>query len=172
MDPITLEKLYAIKRFKRTHFLQNLIQYSLTAFVLVLCVSMVCPSLCSSIKLFFVSLPNIGEFFVGPKFLFVVFNMIVIYLLGESKLMGSAGVAVVSSGSNIYDEYVKERIGFRRPSTLQGKERKKKLDLQGEDYLHGEEEEHALPADELNKRVEDFIARVNKQRLLEETISG
>lgn len=86
--------------------------------------------------------------------------------------MGSAGVAVVSSGSNIYDEYVKERIGFRRPSTLQGKERKKKLDLQGEDYLHGEEEELGLPADELNKRVEDFIARVNKQRLLEETISG
>ncbi|CAA6659972.1 unnamed protein product [Spirodela intermedia] len=30
-----------------------------------------------------------------------------------------------------------------------------------------EEEKNALPAEELNKRVEDFIARVNSQRSLE-----
>lgn len=38
----------------------------------------------------------------------------------------------------------------------------------GEEKERGGEEETSLPTEELNRRVEEFIARVNKQRWLEE----
>ncbi|RWR87012.1 DUF4408 domain-containing protein [Cinnamomum micranthum f. kanehirae] len=199
MDVVALEKLQAMKRYNRkNHFLQRLFQFSLTAFVLGLCASKGLASLCSFMKLFFFgSLPNIGAFVFGPKCLFVLGNMIVIYLVGESKLVGSSSSD--SPTSDAYDEYVKHSRGLIKLSTKERKEKsevslvEENVEVVTETIVEDEEkkgreeekkgredknmkkgvvdldreEEFGLPADELNKRVEDFIARVNEQRKLE-----
>lgn len=142
----------------------------------------------------FVSLPKMGAFVIGPKCLFVVCNMIVIYLVSESKLLGSSASSD-SPTSDTYEEYVKHCKGVR---SLPTKEREEKLEVglieehvevikeaiaeeeeekkkggeedkdkeKGKEHLDGEEE-LGLHADEFTKRVEDFIARVNEQRRLE-----
>ena len=91
-----------------------------------------------------------------------------------------------SSAAEIYDEYAERSRASRRVlSALQeAKEMEKNL---VEESLHkveeekeekeeeeekdgdedGEEDQPGLPAEELNKRVEEFIARINKQRWLE-----
>ncbi|KAJ8634158.1 hypothetical protein MRB53_027494 [Persea americana] len=192
MDVVALEKLQAMKRYNRkNHFLQRLVQFSLTAFVLGLCVSKGLASLCSFMKLFFLgSLPNTGAFVVGPKCLFVLGNMIVIYLVRESKLAGSSSSD--SPTSDAYDEYVKHSRGLIKLSTVERKEKsevsliEENVEVITETIVEDEEkkgredknmkkgvvdldreEEFGLPADELNKRVENFIARVNEQRKLE-----
>ena len=42
-----------------------------------------------------------------------------------------------------------------------------KEEKEEEEEKDGEEDQPGLPAEELNKRVEEFIARINKQRWLE-----
>lgn len=190
MDPVTIEKLRAMKHYRKSNSLQTLVQYYGSAFVLGVCFFMGFSSICSSINLFSVSLSNLRAFFFGPKCLFLLCNLIVIYLVTESKLMGSSPPSALPD-SNVYSEYVKHSQGFRRfSSAVGGKEEEKKLEVikeavvedieevergggevkrkKGDYGLDGEEEEEpGLPTDELNKRVEAFIARVSKQRRLE-----
>ncbi|KAJ8759223.1 hypothetical protein K2173_006683 [Erythroxylum novogranatense] len=155
--------------------------------------------------------------FFCPKWLFIVVNVIVVYLVGESKLLGSPTYSC-SSSAEIYEEYVERSKSFRRSSvssrpqtTEQSKlelnlvenrpvfvdekeegillpaedkhqvpeeeqeEEEKEKDREVEEDCEEQEEkvgeeEIGLPADELNKRVEEFIARINKQRWLEEKL--
>ncbi|OVA09591.1 Protein of unknown function DUF761 [Macleaya cordata] len=207
MDHIYIEKLQAIKaknKFKKNQFLNTLIFYCLTALAcILLCVSPVwLPSLYSSMKVFLsVSLPNFWTYIFNPKCLFIVCNVIVVFLIGESKLFGSKS----SPATEVYNEYVRRsESSIRRLPVLDEKKNTQELKLEfpmmveGVNCAGGEEvkeekrrefvgrgedeekireravedfditEECYLPADEeLNRRVENFIARVKKQRKLE-----
>ena len=204
MDSIKLEKYQAMKRYNyNDNFLLSLIQYSLLLVLLGLFLSspLWLPTLCSSTKLFFIeSLPMVVGIVLGPKCLFLVFNLIIVFLVGESRLSSS------SAKPDIYEEYVTHTKSLERVSSSEdkgyevavvsplvedkkeneeedekeeeeeekeeGKKEERVLnEEEGEEEEFGEDkearEERGLPAEELNKRVEDFIARVNKQRRLE-----
>ncbi|KAI8526817.1 hypothetical protein RHMOL_Rhmol12G0026300 [Rhododendron molle] len=127
----------------------------------------------------FVSLPNFNiPFFSNPKFLFIVGNAIIVFLVGESKLSNpppSPATEIYNEGP--YNEYVGKSI-CEFPSQMEKKgEGKlgtkfltevsaKNIEKQAEEREE-EEEEGGLETEELTKRVEDFIARVNRQRLVE-----
>ncbi|KAF6161529.1 hypothetical protein GIB67_009408 [Kingdonia uniflora] len=200
----TIEKQQALNKYKRNQFLNNLIIYSFTALTCsIFCYnSLWFSSFCSSLEAFlFVYLPNIGILLFSPKCLFVVCNIIVVFLVVESKFGGSRP----SPATEIYEEYVKRSASFKKlPSTpLEKNEEVVKLDLclveesikkviiekgkrEGKDQEEedtndddGEEknekdenldagnEDIGFPTEELNQKVEDFIARINRQRILE-----
>lgn len=228
MAPIKAEKLRAMNSYNKSQFLFNLILQALVA----LTCSLLCsypnwfPSLRYSVKHFlFTSLPNISSFLVNPKCVFIVFNVIVVFLVGESKLVSSKA----SPANEIYDEYVEMSQSLRershstleerkertvetnsdtheeynkRDQSLNGdstllekkeerklemnleedkvnrietkevkKEEVKEVEVEDDDDDAGDdgeaEEEAGLPAEELNKKAEEFIARSNKQMRLE-----
>ncbi|KAF9622296.1 hypothetical protein IFM89_031099 [Coptis chinensis] len=116
-------------------------------------------------------------YMLNPKCLFIICNIIVVFLIGESKLVASKASPV----TEIYNEYVNRSVSLHKLPTLGEKQDKGiKMDVFENGYnvkkvneLNNEEYEgekgggEDLPAEELHKRVEDFIARVNKQRRLE-----
>lgn len=231
MAPVKAEKLRAMNSYNKSQFLYNLVLHALVA----LTCSLLCtypnwfPSLRYSMKHFlFTSLPNLSSFLVNPKCVFIIFNVIVLFLMGESKLVSSNS----SPSNEIYDEYVersqslrgrshstfeerKERTvetnisdtheGYNKgdqslkgDSTLLEKKEERKLEMNlvedkvnrietkeakkeevkevvevedDDDDVDGDdgeaEEEAGLPVEELNKKAEEFIARVNKQLWLE-----
>lgn len=239
MDTIKLEKLQAMKRYRRIQLFQTVFQYCLTFMVVILCLSKSVwfMSLCSAIKAFFLfTLPCVGAYVMTPTCLFVVCNVIVIILVGESKMVGSASSS--SSSSDLYDDYVRQiksrslksvpvvlhQVGQQklleystasRENQLKideendeenehedeekkedeieedpqdqkedrGEEEEEREDEEEEDEASeeeeedkleevnesncGEEEDNYLLTEELNRRVEDFIARVNRQRRIE-----
>ncbi|KAK6149842.1 hypothetical protein DH2020_017367 [Rehmannia glutinosa] len=221
--PIKGEKIQAIKNYKRAQFLYNFILYSLTS--LITCLFFSYSFWFPSIKhLILFSLPeNINSYFSDPKCLFIVANLIIFILIGESKLLRSSNS---SPASDIYDEYIarsrscpkvksnvvipkeKEQEGHKKSMNYEEKtqgniknlsvdDKKKELRVCNSMHIHqnkqkkkglrvskseiwdqkeivkrekikGEiEDQLYMPKEDLNKRVEDFIARVNKQRLLE-----
>ncbi|WOL12627.1 hypothetical protein Cni_G21394 [Canna indica] len=196
MEAVKMEKLRAMEKYRRSQFLHMLIQFVLRVVLLGLFMSSPnwVPSLCSCVKFFFaVCIPNMGAMITGPKFIFMVSNIIVVFLVGESRLSKSA------AQTDVYDEYVtrsqslqgassvevkeNEEAIFVEPSleenkdkdekpeeeegqvTKEGEEDKEKETEQGE--VLQEEEDEGLPAEELNRRVEDFIAKFNMQRKIE-----
>lgn len=174
MDTTKVEKLQAMKRYgRRHHFIRILIQY-LTAIILLglfLSSPLWLSTIFSSLKFFyFVSLPNLRAIVFGPKFLFIVCNLIVVFLIGESKLSKS------SLTHDIYEEYMSRNTNLQRFSTSESKKGSvfEKAFTEGggkgeEEKGTGREEEDGYEdLDELNRRVEEFIARVNKQRRLEQ----
>ncbi|XWS37088.1 hypothetical protein CRYUN_Cryun19dG0012900 [Craigia yunnanensis] len=114
-------------------------------------------------------------------------NLIVVVLIGESKFFASASTL---SGDVHYDEYVDRSRSPQNSSTLEVKKEKKMKPFEEnmkrtslvsvtgrlvekireikkeKNYLEGENE-LILPTEELKKRADDFIARVNSQRRLE-----
>ncbi|KAF9606590.1 hypothetical protein IFM89_026852 [Coptis chinensis] len=210
MDPIKIEKLQAMNKYKKssTQFLKALILYCSTALICsILCLSPFwLPSLYASIKAFlFVSVPNFGVLFINPKCLFIVSNVIVILLIGESKFLSSKS----SPDTEIYDEYVKRSSSLRRhPCSEEIEVKETKLEVclveenenkvirvveeegevkeekggeEDDEEKEGEvkekehekeeafdgEDELGLPTEELNRKVEDFIEKINNQRKLE-----
>ncbi|CAL5398349.1 unnamed protein product [Camellia sinensis] len=176
MDSIEAEKLQAMKNFKKHQFLNNLILHSLTA----LAFSLLCsypswfPHLCSFVK-HFVSL------FFTPKCLFVVGNAIIVFLVGESKLASSRSSPAIHMEKKEEERKLEMNLSEESVNKIEEREEEQvRNDEYGDDGLIGgdnhdnkeeeerdEEEELGLPTEEFNKRVEDFIAKVNKQRLLE-----
>ncbi|GLU06246.1 hypothetical protein SLE2022_232930 [Rubroshorea leprosula] len=229
MGPIKVEKFRATKSYKKKNlFVYNLVLHFLAALICSLLWSYPYrfPSLHSSMKHFcLISLPCIWSSFFNPKCLFVVVNVIVIFLVGESKLVSTSS----SPSDDIYNEYIERSRSLRRSvSTSHDKsmtikdekvEDEKEVELiikevssvenkqeeeeekenhekvetveeedeekekEGEEeaarvpltLMKGEhkerrdkdEEEDELPIEELNKKVEEFIARVTKQWRLE-----
>ncbi|KAJ4710791.1 Zinc finger E-box-binding homeobox 1 [Melia azedarach] len=181
-------KLLAMKNQKKGYFIYNLMIYSLTGLAcsLFCCYPYWFSSLSCSIKQFlFIHFPYIFSSFCNPKWLFIIANVIIVFLVGESNLMSSS--ANSSPANDFYDEYVERcrRIRGTASTFPEKKEEKKPHERQRVDEVkevikakeasvEGEEEkerdgeeEAGLPTEELNKRVEEFIARVNKQRWLE-----
>ncbi|KAK8706487.1 hypothetical protein V6N13_050049 [Hibiscus sabdariffa] len=155
------------------------------------------PPLCSSMEHFLLTfLPCIWSSFSNPKCLFIVVNVIVIFLVGESRVVTGSNKSPV--GGDVYDEYV-ERSRGRARGIEAGTNENKGIDCKEEmvtcesefteDVIRCESESEErtyeniaeengnetvedeqvveLSAEELNKRVEEFIARVNKQRWME-----
>jgi hypothetical protein len=177
-----------INKYKGNQLLDNLFLYSLTA----LTCSLFCysspfwfPSLSSSMKVFlFVSLPKIGSVFISYKFMFIVGNLIVGVLIGESKVFSYSNPSSASD-----HEYINMSQSLQSSSTteVKGEEgttmksveenEKRSTSKDGEDIKEiilaeenkdlDEINDFALPAEELSKRADDFIARVNEQRRLE-----
>ncbi|CAB4280473.1 unnamed protein product [Prunus armeniaca] len=198
MDPIKILKFQAMHKHNKRHHHQpfnNLFLYTLTA----LTCSLFCfsplwlPSLTSSMKAFvFVSVPKISSLFLSSKFVFILGNLIVVALVGESKIFST-----VSSASNIVDQYesMKRCQTLQSSSTHHQKEPKNmstfveekvllKRTCGYEEAIEGrgwdeESEEVVVKVKEdideddddddqkLNQRADDFIARVTERRLFE-----
>lgn len=71
---------------------------------------------------FFDFLPNIYSFFFSPKFLFVMGNIIVIILVGESKLRAT-GSSCSSPANEIYDEYLERSRSLKRSHEMEKNEK-------------------------------------------------
>lgn len=233
------EKFQA-KKYRKSLFLPNLLLHLLAG----LACSLVSfnifwlPSLCSTMKNFLIiSLPCMwSSFFSNPKYLFIVVNVIVIFLVGESWLLGPSssptrdihyeymersrslqGVSVFSHLERTRQPQKKrveeveneaelkvvntnedkevnskeeneELVEMMKEQKFGGREEKEEVEVKevirsdvneaktfqtvDEEEAYEEkgeivEEEVGIPTEELNKRVEEFIARVNKQRWLE-----
>ncbi|KDP22591.1 hypothetical protein JCGZ_26422 [Jatropha curcas] len=193
MDLIQLQKFHAIKRSKKHQLLDKFFLYMTVLTCSLFCSSPFWfPSLFSSIKLLlFGSLPKISSVLLSAKFIFIFGNIIIILLIGESKFFASKTLPAPSDV--YYNEYVNRKRGLQTSSTPQEKKEKEKeivfkenasktcgggkmeVRVWGEEKLElvnarenlDGEDDFNLPTEELNKRADDFIARVNRQRRLE-----
>lgn len=116
-------------------------------------------------------------------------NVIVVALIGESRLGGSKEQP---PAREIYDEYVRRNDAIRREAEVGGEaahgvidEEKKMSKVIVKELERGfksetiecvndereQEEDEELRNEELNRRIEDFIVRVNRQRWLEARLS-
>ncbi|KAL5226903.1 hypothetical protein ABZP36_015168 [Zizania latifolia] len=176
MDPISIEKIRAMRKcsnYKRQQMLATLAIYMVATTVLCLLLTspVWLPRLCSLMAFFFLTtLPDLAmAFLLSPKCLFVVGNLIVAFLVGESRLAPRARGEPASLVNDIHEEQVKRNAATSAKATtavvaidhnaLVGEVG------QGEEEEDGEEEGEE---EELHKRVEDFIARVKKQRRMED----
>ena len=195
MDLIKLREIHAINKSKKYQLLDNFFLYSFT----VLSCTLFCsspfwfPSLFHSMKLFlFVSLPKLSSILLSPKFIFIVGNLIIFVLVGESKYFTSNSP---SATAVYYDEYIDQKKSLQTTSASVEEKKEVKMEesfkekqsktcesgennggkglCEGNLKVHKEredlegEEEFSLPTEELKKRADDFIARVNRQRMLE-----
>lgn len=127
--------------------------------------------------LLFVSFPKVGFMIISPKLLFILGNLIVVILIRESKFFASD----TSSASKVYyDEYIskcKSTGVHQNFSTLEVEKIKEKkqekycseetVKLENNETEELVDRHFAFPAEALNKRADDFIARVNKRIRLE-----
>ncbi|ONI07935.1 hypothetical protein PRUPE_5G148200 [Prunus persica] len=202
MDPIKILKFKAMHKHNKRHHqpFNTLFLYTLTA----LTCSLFCfsplwlPSLTSSMKAFvFVSVPKISSLFLSSKFVFILGNLIVVALVGESKIFST-----VSSASNIVDQYesmkrcqtlqsssthhqkepknlstyVEEKVLLKRTcgdeEAIEGKgwdEESEEVVVKVKEDIDEDEDEDDDDDDDqkLNQRADDFIARVTERRLFE-----
>ncbi|KAI3727069.1 hypothetical protein L1987_66878 [Smallanthus sonchifolius] len=173
MDPLRIHayKVHAIKKHKRQQFVGTVLLYSLTTLACTLFCSspLWYPPFCATFNvIFFLALPKICSFFFTSKVLFIVGNLIVIFLVGESKFFASKSKALHADYSDIFYDKYKSNISEPRAKKERGVATcslELHEDLELEDLGLGEEA--SLPAEELNKLADDFIARVNRQRKLE-----
>ncbi|KAL2253787.1 UNVERIFIED_CONTAM: hypothetical protein Sindi_0173400 [Sesamum indicum] len=197
-----------MKNYERAKFLYGFVLYSLTS--LITCAFVSYNFWSPFVKYSLSSFSDDIFFLFNAKFFFVVGNLIVFILIGESKLKRPL---CSSPASDIYDEYVaRTHTSYRKviksdrsmqtlniekkkhgnveermcnedkkkemrvcKSSMHHEEKKREMRVcKSEGVIvikkgktKGKKEEVYMSRDELNKRVEAFIARVNKQRLLE-----
>ncbi|KAE8661717.1 Hydroxysteroid dehydrogenase 1 [Hibiscus syriacus] len=184
-------KFQAIKKSKKQQFLDKVLLYTFIAFTC----SFFCsspfwlPYLLSSFNNFLiVSSTKMGSIMYNPKLLFFLGNLIVAVLIGESKFFARFS----GSGDVYYDEYVDHHrsptpgnysiLEVKREMKTKHCEENVKVatSFQVEDHIREVkkeknepegEHEAVLPTEELKKRADDFIARVNRHRRLEATLS-
>ncbi|KAF3320026.1 hypothetical protein FCM35_KLT21727 [Carex littledalei] len=172
MDSHKIEKILAMKKYKRGTQEQNLIlrvptivKYALTTLTLLLFASnpVWVPEILGHLRLvLYASLPNMFSFFLGPKFLFIVCNLIVVILVSESKF------SQVPSARDMYEEELRKNLSYKmpRPSVAKVSVGGDEVREKEEDIFVGEVEEEGDVV-ELHKKVEDFIAKVKSQRRVE-----
>ncbi|KAG0446562.1 hypothetical protein HPP92_028769 [Vanilla planifolia] len=110
-------------------------------------------------------LEKAGAIVYSPKCLFLICNVIVMVLVRESKLSKSP------NHSDIYEEIVNRNRRLQRPLEMEIIDRREE-EVEEEESFRGVEGMEGKGLEELNKRVEDFIARVNRQRMLEARLVG
>lgn len=147
--------------------------FSLSLFIVVVfCVIVVFCSfrLQASNTLFFFTIPRDITYILNPKVLFVLTNVIVIILIGESRFSRSRSSLPASElckqytvRSHSYGSWshgnVKIEMGYQR------------IPIENIDLPRLEDDKRyklsQLQLDSLNQRADDLIARVNRQRRLE-----
>ncbi|OAY67558.1 uncharacterized protein LOC109727444 [Ananas comosus] len=176
------------KRRKQFNIIPTLLKYLVGVLLLGLFLSspLWLPKLSSSLNLFVVVvLPNVAASLFGPKCLFVVCNLIVVFLVSESRLSGTYSMP------DMYEEFVRRTaVGSRTSSNSttvadkrgsafmqiglvggveegEGKGGGEVEGVEGGCCWEMEEEDDEDLVHEWNRRFEDFIARVRKQRRLE-----
>ncbi|XP_009760327.1 uncharacterized protein [Nicotiana sylvestris] len=214
MDSLQMKKIQAINKQR---LLNKLMLYSFTALSCSLFLSspLWYPILRTFVKvLLFDSLPKVGALFFSPKCIFIVGNLIVIVLVGESKIFKSRSSSLASNVNlNYAKEQEKEEKDQKNFIFLAGeskifrsshyslpfngielnhevqeeefcgygdKEEDQKIrenctrkcgdnEKDQEEKCKGDYQEFKFGAEpnELSKRADDFIARVNKQIRLE-----
>ncbi|EXB25265.1 hypothetical protein L484_010133 [Morus notabilis] len=186
MDSIKIEKINAIKKYKMNQLLKNLFLYSMTGLALLFySTPFWLPTISSSMEvLFFVYVPKLKSVFFSSKFVFVLGNLIIFALIGESKIFSSD----TSPPSEAYfEEYISRKRNLQKFSAPQEKkekciieedetkgficEYKAKLEVKTRRKIYKDLDDDyggvTLPTEDLKKRADDFIARVNKQRIFE-----
>ncbi|KAJ3678249.1 hypothetical protein LUZ60_002052 [Juncus effusus] len=168
MDPLKMEKIQAMKRYKRGTQEKPFVNYAVTTLILVLFVfsPIWIPEFLTTLKLFLLeSLPSMVTFLFGPKFFFIICNVIVLFLVLESKL--SRGPSLC----DVYEEKVRNNLSYsyKKPCNVEtktyflGEEERERDQGEKETYLGFVDEERDL--NNFHKRVEDYIARgVNEQK--------
>ncbi|KMZ57094.1 hypothetical protein ZOSMA_89G00460 [Zostera marina] len=188
MDPVMIEKLHAMKRYRssKKSFVHSFLKCALSIFFFgaFLSCPLWLPKLFNSWVIHFVfgSIPSmIKSFIVSTKCLFVLCNIIVIVLVGDSKRLGGGGVPM----TDIYEEYARKnkRSEIIRPKKLYTLKETEEVNRESDQESEEEEEEDAdteaeadkeegisfdgdgeeEDPDELNKRAENFIAMMNNQ---------
>ncbi|EES01991.1 hypothetical protein BDA96_03G440300 [Sorghum bicolor] len=182
MDPISMEKIRAMNKYNKSRRqlqLPTLSVYMAATFVLCLLLTSPAwfPRLCSALGFFFLTtLPDmVKAFLLSPKCLFVVGNLIVAFLVGESRLAPKRDDdhQQPSLVNEIHEEHVKKNTAMATKETTAAAVAVVAADHSAfvgaavveEEVMEVKEEEGE--EEELHKRVEDFIARVKKQRKLE-----
>nr|ACG33503.1 hypothetical protein [Zea mays] len=174
MDPISMEQVRAMNKYRKSRRQPHLPTLYMAVTFVVLCLLLTSPAwfprMCSALGFFFLTtVPDlVTAFLLSPKCLFVVGNLIVAFLVGESRLAprrGDDDDDRPSLVNEIHEEHVKKNAALTAAtaaavaqadhSAFVGAVRERVVEVK-------EEEE-----EELHKRVEDFIARVKKQRKLE-----
>ncbi|XP_062230058.1 uncharacterized protein LOC133927622 [Phragmites australis] len=174
MDPVRIEKIRAVNKYGRSRrqqqqqLLPTLTIYMVATFVLCLLLTSPVwfPRLCSLLSFFFLTtLPDLATaFLLSPKCLFVVGNLIVAFLVSESRL---ALRTDHSSVSEIHEERVKRNEATIAKATTAAVVTTDHSAFVGAVEEGEEVKEEEGEEEELHKRVEDFIARVKKERKLE-----
>jgi len=191
-----MKKIQAMKRYKKQQFLNNLYVYFVSALTCsVFCFVTFCmPYLSSLLRVFFlVHISSLVPVLLSSKLLFIIGNLIIFFLVVNSRILSSdpSSTPVV-----YYDEYIRSsQTPKPRVTTVevcnQGKALLEKhvvgenLDInstekgtetfkEDDDNIDAGDGQRLIPSclipscsDELNKRADDFIARVNRQRRLE-----
>ncbi|WMV20945.1 hypothetical protein MTR67_014330 [Solanum verrucosum] len=92
MDSLQMKKIQAINKYRKQCLLNKIMLYSFTSMTCILILSspLWYPLLRAFIKsLFFDSIPKLGALFFSSKCIFLIGNIIVIVLVGESKIFKS-----------------------------------------------------------------------------------
>ncbi|KAK7399253.1 hypothetical protein VNO78_10432 [Psophocarpus tetragonolobus] len=162
MDPTQMKKIEAMNRYKikKREFLDNLAFYFLSGSVFC-CVTLFLPYLSSVM----VHISCLIPVLLSSKLLFIIGNLIIFFLVLNSRILSSdsSSTCVV-----YYDEYIQssQTTKLHIPSP-EGKGCVQKATEASKDAcLYGDQQKF-FPSDELNRRADDFIARVNRQRRLE-----
>ncbi|TMW83955.1 hypothetical protein EJD97_000361 [Solanum chilense] len=201
MDSLQMKKIQAINKYRKQRLLNKIMLYSFTSMTCILILSspLWYPLLRSFVKsILFDSVPKLGALFFSSKCIFLVGNIIVIVLVGESKIFKSSsnvlkqsyaaeqedddknfifvtGECTIStskySSSSSLPVSVNLKFGAEQEEEFCGYDSKQEEEEKGSvkgnyctsNYIENEETEH----NELSKRADDFIARVNNQIRLE-----
>lgn len=182
---MNIEKYQAMKKYKNSKIrkcISNFIQISTLIVMLGLFLSspLWLPIFFTHIQIFFMqTLPIIIDVVLTPTCLFVLFNLIIIFLISESRFSSSS-----AQSTDIYQEYVTHSKNIRSvvigddavksevalssnlapiEDSKENKEEEESEILEEEE----EEEEDQEDREKLHKRVESFIAKVNMQRRIE-----
>ncbi|KAG5029922.1 hypothetical protein AAZX31_05G189800 [Glycine max] len=197
MDPTQMKKIQAMNRYKKRQFLDNLYFYFLSALTcsVFCCVTLCFPYLCSLLRVFFmVHISSLIPLLLSSKLLFIIGNLIIFFLLVNSRILSSDSSS--STCVVYYDEYIQScqtmKPQIPSPEVNESKTLLEKhvgenedvnsVDFKGkwgiekateeskeEENLDGGYKQSLIPSSsyELNKRADDFVARVNRQRRLE-----
>ncbi|KAK1359583.1 hypothetical protein POM88_044057 [Heracleum sosnowskyi] len=89
MDSLSIQKIHAINKYRKQQFISNVLVYTLTTMACSLLVfsPFWYPPLRATVNVFLsVSLPKVLSLFLSAKVVFIVGNLIVIFLVGEFKI--------------------------------------------------------------------------------------
>ncbi|AED95968.1 unnamed protein product [Arabidopsis thaliana] len=170
MDPVIAMQEAQSNNGPRTYkkpFLNFLDRLSLSFIVVVFCVIVVFSPiwLQFSNSFFLFTIPRVINYILNPKVLFILTNVIVIILIGESRISRPRSSLPASAllRSHSYglwsNENVRVEMGYQR--FLEENIDRPRL---GEGKIC---KLSPLEMDSLNQRADDLIARVNRQRRLE-----
>ncbi|GJN16891.1 hypothetical protein PR202_gb03917 [Eleusine coracana subsp. coracana] len=172
MDPIIIEKISAMKKYSNSRKQQLVVLPTLMLYLVaasILCLLLTSPAwfprLCSLLSFFLLTtLPDLATtFLLSPKCFFVVGNLIVAFLVGESRLGPRRDQP--SLVNEIHEQHVKRNMVTISKVTAPAVAVADHSPVVG--AVEGEEVKEEEVEEELHQRVEDFIARVKKQRKLE-----